>query len=145
MDNTLLKPCPFCGGEGEIITLKTKQGQKSSVSCSKCTCKLTALEPAYYDGNIEQDVICEWNTRYNCASVSNKEEEPVRRGRWVYWSGWRGNHDMRIEDAVCSECGYEHPAVRWEQSDPRGKGAYESVLNKLKYECPKCGALMQKE
>ncbi len=69
-------------------------------------------------------------------------EEPVKRGRWVYWSGWCGNHDMRIEDAVCSECGYKHPTVRWEKGDPRSD---EFVLNKLKDECPKCGALMDKE
>lgn len=141
MNNTRLKPCPFCGGDGEILTTKTRQGQKSSVSCSKCTCKLTAFEPAYYEGNIEQDVVDEWNTRYDYASASN-EEESVKRGRWVYWSGWCGNHDMRIEDAVCSECGYKHPTVRWELGDPRSD---EFVLNKLKDGCPKCGAIMQKE
>lgn len=71
--------------------------------------------------------------------------ETKKYGRWVYWSGWCGNHDMRIEDAVCSECGYKHPTVRWEQGDPRGEVVYEAVMNKLKDECPKCGALMQKE
>lgn len=72
-------------------------------------------------------------------------KDPVKRGHWIYWGGWCGNHDMRIEDAACSECGYKHPTVRWEQGDPRGEAAYEAVLNKLKNECPKCGAAMQKE
>lgn len=53
---------------------------------------------------------------------------------------------MRIEDAVCSECGYKHPVVRWERGDSISKkDAYEIVLNKLSDECPKCGAIMQKE
>ena len=73
------------------------------------------------------------------------QEEVVNRGQWIYWDGWCGNHDMRIEDATCSECGYKHPTVRWEQGDLRGKEAYKAVLNKLKDECPKCGAAMQKE
>ena len=79
------------------------------------------------------------------AFSSNNEEHPVKRGRWVYWGGWSGNHDMRIDNAVCSECGYKHHTVRWENGDPRGEAAYEAVLNKLSNKCPKCGALMQKE
>lgn len=74
------------------------------------------------------------------------EEEAVKRGRWIYWNGWCSNHDMRIEDAVCSECGYKHPTVRWERGDAIEKrDAYEVVLNKLANECPVCGAVMQKE
>ena len=58
------------------------------------------------------------------------EEERVKCGRWIYWEGWCGNHDMRIEDAVCSECGYKHPVVRWERGDSISKkDAYEIVLN----------------
>ena len=86
-----------------------------------------------FDFNNQDDGIC-------------KKEESVKRGRWIYWEGWCGNHDMRIEDAVCSECGYKHPTVRWERGDSISKkDAYEIVLNKLSDECPKCGAIMQKE
>ena len=35
----------------------------------------------------------------------------IKYGRWIYWDGWKGNHDQRIDDATCSECGYEHPTV----------------------------------
>ena len=35
---------------------------------------------------------------------SNKPE-------WIFWDGWIGNHDHRIEDAKCSNCGFEHPTV----------------------------------
>lgn len=61
---------------------------------------------------------------------------------WEVWPGWIGNHDMRIEDATCSNCGYEHPTVR------RTYGVKETpqeVLNKLSDTCPKCGAAMVKE
>lgn len=85
----------------------------------------------------------EFNNQNDCAC---KREDDVKRGRWIYWEGWCGNHDMRIEDAVCSECGYKHPVVRWERGDSISKkDAYEIVLNKLSDECPLCGALMQKE
>ena len=82
-----------------------------------------------------------WNEEYE-----NDEEESVKRGRWIYWDGWCSNHDMRIEDAVCSECGYKHPTVHYERGDAIGrKEAYEAVLNKLADECPVCGAVMEKE
>lgn len=68
-----------------------------------------------------------------------------RLGYWIHWDGWCSNHDMRIDDAVCSECGYKHPTVRWEQGDPKGEAAYGVVLNKLKDECPNCKAVMLKE
>lgn len=71
----------------------------------------------------------------------NSNSEAVSHGHWIYWEGWIGNHDMRIEDATCSECGYKHPAVR---RDINGKRDKEAVLNKLANECPKCGAFMKK-
>jgi ribosomal protein L37E len=39
-------------------------------------------------------------------------EEKNKQGHWVYWDGWKGNHDYRIDDATCSKCGYLHPIVR---------------------------------
>lgn len=54
-----------------------------------------------------------------------------KTGKWIYWDGWCGNHDKRIEDATCSECGYKHPTVR-------GQGANK----KLAKECPRCGTKM---
>src|SRR5574343_874061 len=29
-----------------------------------------------------------------------------KKAVWIYWDGWKSNHDRRIEDAVCSQCGY---------------------------------------
>jgi len=50
---------------------------------------------------------------------------PIEEAYWTVWGGWSGNHDRRIEDATCSNCGYIHPKV------------YGS-LDKLATECPSC-------
>ena len=65
-----------------------------------------------------------------------------RIGRWIYWKGWVSNHDLRIVDALCSSCAYQHPTVRWEEGDPTGEEARAAVLGKLAKECPRCGAKM---
>lgn len=46
--------------------------------------------------------------------------------------GWEGNHDRRIDDAKCSNCGYKHPIV------------YGST-DKLADECSCCRSIMRKE
>lgn len=50
---------------------------------------------------------------------------------WEYWGGWAGNHDKRIEDAKCSNCGFQHPTVRG--------GNAPDQLYKI---CPICGLRM---
>lgn len=52
--------------------------------------------------------------------------------KWIYWDGWSGNHDQRIEDATCSKCGWVHPTV---------KGSPE----KLSDYCAGCGRKMKKK
>lgn len=47
--------------------------------------------------------------------------------KWRVWGGWSGNHYQRIEGAVCTICGHEHPTV------------YGS-LSKLSKYCPNCGS-----
>lgn len=51
---------------------------------------------------------------------------------WEYWAGWRSNHDRRIDDATCSNCGFKHPTVR-------GYGEVSDQLYKI---CPMCGKRM---
>ena len=65
--------------------------------------------------------------------------EEKKHGRWIYWDGWCGNHDRRIDDAVCSECGYQHRTVRYENGD-----WHNFVPVKLSDECPNCGSIMDK-
>lgn len=50
---------------------------------------------------------------------------------WIYWDGWNGNHDRRIDDATCSKCGWRHPVV---QGSPE----------KLSDFCAGCGSKMKK-
>ena len=56
---------------------------------------------------------------------------------WEYWSGWVGNHDQRIEDATCSNCGYVHPTVRLDFD--KGENFRNCfVPAKLPSICPNC-------
>ena len=65
--------------------------------------------------------------------------ETEHKAKWLFWEGWAGNHDKRIEDATCSKCGYRHATVR----KTFGSGeTNRDVLNKLSPFCPACGAEM---
>ena len=64
-------------------------------------------------------------------SVGEEIVEEKPQAYWEYWGGYAGNHDKRIEDAKCSNCGFEQPTVR-------GYGAPDQ-LYKI---CPKCGLRM---
>lgn len=81
-----LLPCPFCGGEAEVIINKSKEGQTSDVHCSLCSCRKVLLKHPSYEGNIEQDAIDNWNTR---TPIENDEAiiiETIRR--------WKEKSDM---------------------------------------------------
>ena len=60
-----LKPCPFCGGEAEIIRDKTFSAETGEalttlmwfVWCTECS--------ALVSGTTEDDAISEWNRRVN--------------------------------------------------------------------------------
>ena len=60
---------------------------------------------------------------------------PVKHGKWIYWPGWVGNHDKRIDDATCSICGFKHPTVLNVKTP-------KDCLYKY---CPECGAKMDLE
>lgn len=72
----------------------------------------------------------------------DEDERLPRIGRWVFWNGWVSNHDLRIEDAFCSECGYRHPTVRLDEGYLTVEEARAAALDKLAKECPNCGAKM---
>ena len=63
------------------------------------------------------------------------------RAKWLFWEGWVSNHDMRIDDATCSSCGYKHPTVR---RIPYSTEMEQDVLDKLGNFCPNCGKRMIK-
>ena len=62
----------------------------------------------------------------------NKDDTNRKVAKWLYWDGWCGNHDQRIDDAKCSLCGYKHPTVVYK--DPNNLSDY----------CGGCGAKMIK-
>ena len=53
----------------------------------------------------------------------------MKKAQWIVWKGWIGNHDRRIDDAKCSNCGFAHPTVFL-------------TLDKLGKYCPSCGRKM---
>lgn len=71
---------------------------------------------------------------------SIKPIETDKSARWEFWEGSISNHDMRIEDATCSRCGYVHPTVRrtFGTREP-----FEDVVKKLAATCPRCSADMR--
>lgn len=50
-----------------------------------------------------------FNERVWLPEVNKESSENI--AQWLFWSGWAGNHDRRIEDATCSNCGFHHPTV----------------------------------
>lgn len=64
-----------------------------------------------------------------------EREKSKKHGHWVFWAGWSGTHDQRIDSADCSVCDFRHPTVRWVK-DPK---------KELLKTCPQCGAIMDEE
>ena len=77
--------------------------------------------------NVTNTIIVEQN-------ISKQKEEKgegkmEKTAYWDIWCGWKGNHDKRIDDGTCSNCGYKHHTV------------YGSIEKLAKY-CPSCGSKM---
>ena len=105
-----------------------------------CDCRLGCI----WADKGEFESSCQ-NAWYEWLMLPADQDENVdlpKVGKWVFWDGWVSNHDLRIEDAVCSECGYRHPTVRLEEGYPTVEEARAAVLGKLAKECPRCGAKM---
>lgn len=94
----------------------------------------------YFHSEEEAQAVCdEYNRKNNVYVLLNEyqrrksiEESGRKVAKWLYWEGWCGNHDQRIDDAKCSVCGYKHPTV---YKDPNNLSDY----------CGGCGAKMIKE
>lgn len=135
-----LKPCPFCGGEAKVNTLKWMDGYTATALCKN--------EPnAHYLNTWDEDeakaverITDAWNTRAErtcgtCPEMDNPDSliagllrcdvfAPERTCKCVF----DGNMDGT---SVCSECGGEFP------QDPDRRW-------RLNY-CPNCGARVVSE
>jgi ribosomal protein S27AE len=79
--------------------------------------------------------------RIKTAEQTKSANKSMAKAKWQFWEGWMSNHDMRIDDATCSNCGYKHYAVR---RTPYSNETEQDVLNKLSNFCPNCGKPMDK-
>lgn len=62
-----LKPCPFCGGEAEIVTGVTNitpRHGKVHIKCSSCGACSDTYYDSDYNGEYILKVINAWNTRH---------------------------------------------------------------------------------
>lgn len=89
-----------------------------------------------YNWPADENILA-WKARPRPYGVKPSQADTELSGHWIYWDGWCGNHDRRIDDATCSVCGYKHPTVRAtkEEWDTR---------KFLSDTCPGCGAKMKK-
>ena len=115
-----------------IVGIETPEGQATyhyDIDPYWDMFKVKELDVApHWDGHSAEDAI------NRIASLSNHKV-----GKWKFWPGWIGNYNMRIEDAMCSECGYIHPMVCRKYGT---KESPQEVLKKLSKYCPNCGINM---
>jgi ribosomal protein S27AE len=93
---------------------------------------------------IMQALINKYNELYPTEQLYTKvteQSESATKAKWQFWEGWMSNHDMRIDDATCSSCGYIHFTVR---RTPGSRETERDILNKLSNFCPNCGKAMLK-
>ena len=88
-------------------------------------------------------LIKEYNERYPDSKFKVKSTGQLEstKAKWLFWEGWMSNHDMRIDNATCSNCGYMHFTVRRE---PGSRETEQDILRKLGNFCPNCGKRMIK-
>ena len=65
MQDKMLKPCPFCGGEARIVVLK--KGFKSIIVCMtpECGFRRHSYNNGATDETVAQRLIAAWNRRAN--------------------------------------------------------------------------------
>ena len=94
-----LKPCPFCGGEAEVLSSIRLNEQTFFAWCDNC-------ESRGYYYNTEADAVEAWNTRSE--RTCRIEVHGLERDRQIstvsYTCSECGKHIYR-DDAYCKHCG----------------------------------------
>lgn len=90
MNNKELLPCPFCGGEAELVCV---DGEFYMACCKKCHSS-TSFAKVFEDGTAAEatkiETITAWNTRYNsmivkqngnnCTNIANAGTVTINMG-----------------------------------------------------------------
>ena len=117
-------PDNYCYGEFKIeldIGFQGIYDAGFNEICNECAKKIR---------NIDVDDFKEFFIEKFMDIIPTNEEYEAE---WKYWSGWSGNHDKRIDDAICSKCGYKHSTIRFGNPDM------------LQDYCPSCKSKMKKK
>lgn len=99
-----LKPCPFCGGEAELVFFG---GAYCAISCQTCNCRTDAMDfddavRAFETWNRRAERTCrmdvdEWRNTVRCTACGHEECNPCSNG-CMY-----GNAKFRWR--FCPNCG----------------------------------------
>lgn len=139
-----LKPCPFCGGEAKILSIKEEcEGEFYWIACKECG----ALIPVYY---LEKNAVDAWNRRTEpeefewCHDCKEYDKEKHCCHRWT-----------KVIRNTVEELKQERPKGKWIDTV---EGTYCSYCNGYPYDdgeyhiegwssnfCPNCGADMREE
>ena len=96
-----LKPCPFCGGEAEIITYRMADNDEFCINEIYCdSCRMSMMQPEVS----EAEAAAAWNTRHEETCRVTKEHVDIDGERMTDYScgclnqsGWGHNY--------CPNCG----------------------------------------
>ena len=108
MNNVELKPCPFCGGEGNMYLVK--KGTKYEEWIVECHSNYCPCQPAAHDMYLTKaETIEAWNRRYEKTCRMNKVllyDEECIEGIECDECGWNEIHDhCEALPNYCPHCG----------------------------------------
>lgn len=123
-----LLPCPFCGGEADVMLSQSRWGQSYTIhhdTLRKC--------PAEYVGSMqfatEAEAIAAWNTRHQCG-LTDEDYSILLDELGVSKRTCKCTTGDSAWCFVCSECG---------KSFPRNKLHLAHNHGEINY-CPNCGS-----
>ena len=98
---SILKPCPFCGGEAEMLTAESMNGgYLFGIMCNDCRSRGDVYDT-------EAEAIAAWNTRAErtCECVAEYAKSPIDGKTIVLHRCSACNELMRPHMSYCPNCG----------------------------------------